>query len=163
MNKTDKLVKRSFDQGLRYEYQGSFKTDKELKNLLTKTILGPTKIAQKLKDANYYENRLYLIDNKLYKILSNEDIQQLFDEFIYDINKCNFLLAFSSSNKKGINSAIDLHTGTIGQFDPKNQTYTPIKDLNSSDIDLLQDIADTTWFEQDIKSKDDIKRITHTK
>lgn len=154
MDKINELIKRSLDHGLRYEYQGSFKTDKELENLLTKTYPNTTKVMRALKKSEYYECKLQIIDNKLYKVLSDEDIQQMFNEIIYDTNECNFLLMLSNSN-----SAIDLHTGTIGQFDAKTQKYTAKHKFSKSDINLLQDIADTAWFENDVKSKDNIKRI----
>lgn len=156
MNKIDKLIKRGLDHGLRYEYQGSFKTDKDLENLLTKTCPNITQVIHALKKSEYYECEFKIINNKLYKILSDEDIKQMINEFIYDSNKCNFLLILSKSD---IDSAIDLHTGTIGEFDTKTQTYTAKHELNKADVDLLQDIADIAWFEKDVELKDNITRL----
>lgn len=156
MDKIDKLIKRSLDHDLRYEYQGSFKTGKELETLLTKTCPNITQVIHALKKSEYYECEFKIINDKLYKILSDEDIKQMINEFIYDSNKCNFLLTISNSD---INSTIDLHTGTIGEFNTKTQTYTAKHELNKAYINLLQDIADIAWFENDVESKDNIKRL----
>lgn len=77
---------------------------------------------------------------------------------IYDSIHETWLLGFSNHGWLDIDGAIDIYTGTIGDFNSQTLTYYPIAHLPNDTVEMLEQLTQDYYFDIE-KSNDEITRV----
>lgn len=167
MSAIDVLTEKSWDMGLNVEKQGDFDSGKGLLELLKgcypwemdkereKELLEELLTNEYIKVDSEDIDEISIINNSLYAFYRDYTVLDMFDKFIYDTNKKNFLLAFSNSGWLYVDAAIDLATGTIGYFNAEENIFTPKKIIKDDDIEMLENIIEYEEIEADWEAEVD--------
>lgn len=172
-NMLDILAEKSLDKGLNYNLIGYYNSIEELQTLLKQEYPYPPTgielkdLAIELDIERYLDvdsnniEKFRAIKNKLYTVVTDINVWNLFKQIIWDTDKKNFLFAFSKSDNTSINTqidaAIDLESKTIGDFDTNTHIYTAKKPINDKDISLLSAIARYFYNDPEHPDKDHAK------
>ena len=160
---TIKVLKdRSDDMGINWECLGQFEDKKDLMKLLDEYYPWTLDDNEKLEETNSLLKDGYIdldaeeIDcfqiedgNKLYVRYQDFGfVENLVDCFIYDKSTKNYLIGFSNTGWALVDGAIDLATGTIGYYNDQENSYTPVADLNEYDIEMLNNLMQDSFFDE---------------
>ena len=153
----DTILKRSWDKGLSFIKEGSFKNREELENLYEIYYPWDTgaeeeeKLIQELLDKGYLEpngdsvKRLQIEGHCLYVKYTKLNLCLLWARLIYDKGQSNYLLGFRAFNSAAITGAIDLATGTVGYYNSGNNIYRAVGRLCNNDLDDLNNLMNDNW------------------
>ena len=155
--------------GLHMIDEGTFATRKELKSTLDnftdytlddddiQTLLDQNYLVVDWEDINEIDIRTINHEKHVFAYLQDFSVIDGFTP-IYDKTHQSWLLGFSNKGWLDIDSAIDLYTGTIGNFNSETFTYRPIKYLPSDTIEFLAETCDEYFFDEE-KPNDKITRV----
>lgn len=154
--------------GLHMIDEGTFTTRKELKSILDtftewnlgdddiQTLLDQGYIVLDWEDINEIDIRTINHEKHVFAYLQDFSV---IDDFtpIYDPIHKTWLLGFSNHGWLDIDGAIDIYTGTIGDFNSQTLTYYPIAHLPNDTVEMLEQLTQDYYFDME-KSDDKITR-----
>lgn len=162
------LYDRANFLGLHMIDEGTFQTNNELKSVLDtftdfeldsdeiQTLLSQGYIVLDWEDIMEIDIRTINHEKHVFAYLQDFSV---IDDFtpIYDLIHKTWLLGFSNHGWLDIDGAIDIYTGTIGDFNSETLTYYPIANLPSDTVEFLTEASYDYYFDME-KSNDKITR-----
>ena len=163
------LYDRANFLGLSMIDEGTFQTKNELKSVLdtftdfeldddeVQTLLDEGYIVLDGEDINEIDIRIINHEKHVIACLNGASVISDYNP-IYDQSHETWLLGFSNHGWLDIDGAIDIYTGTIGDFNSQTLTYYPIAHLPNDTVEMLEQLTQDYYFDIE-KSNDKITRV----